>query len=229
MASSRVRGASSGWLPTDISGLICWLDADDASTFTLNDDSEVLEWRDKSGQGNHATNIGGSTATRTGTMNGRASVALSSVADALQIPGLTSVVLPYSVFAVCRITNSGNRSIFGGGTGAMQLRRGSGNLQYLRRGQASIGSGGSISTDTDLMVGVSHAAGGAWNLYVNGTSTGSGSSVQTFATGTAHQIGSAYGERMEGQVSEVIVTDGVPSAAEIASWTSYCQSKWGIA
>lgn len=41
---------SSGWLPTNLTDLRAWYDADDASTITLNG-SDVSHWADKSGNG----------------------------------------------------------------------------------------------------------------------------------------------------------------------------------
>lgn len=42
------------WTPVSLSDLALWLDADDASTITLNG-STVSQWNDKSGNGRHAT------------------------------------------------------------------------------------------------------------------------------------------------------------------------------
>lgn len=46
--------ASGTWTPARETGLQFWLDANDSSTITLNG-SNVSEWRDKSGNGRHAT------------------------------------------------------------------------------------------------------------------------------------------------------------------------------
>lgn len=45
---------STAWSPTDIPNLILWLDANDASTLTLNG-ADVITWADKSGNGNDVT------------------------------------------------------------------------------------------------------------------------------------------------------------------------------
>ena len=49
------RGQDEAFLPSSISGLALWLDAADASTFTLDGSNNVSEWRDKSGNARHAT------------------------------------------------------------------------------------------------------------------------------------------------------------------------------
>jgi hypothetical protein len=43
------------FVPTDISNLYLWLDADDASTFTYSSGTVISQWNDKSGNGYHAT------------------------------------------------------------------------------------------------------------------------------------------------------------------------------
>ena len=48
-----VTGGPALWTPANLSGLVVWLDAADASTITL-DVSKVSQWSDKSGNGNHA-------------------------------------------------------------------------------------------------------------------------------------------------------------------------------
>jgi hypothetical protein len=49
------RVGSAAWTPAQLPSLALWLDADDASTITLNG-SDVSQWDDKSGNGNHVSN-----------------------------------------------------------------------------------------------------------------------------------------------------------------------------
>lgn len=67
--------ASFQWTPKLLPNLITWLDADDSSTITLSG-SNVTDWNDKSGSGNHVTQA---TSTRrptlvTNSQNGRAAL-----------------------------------------------------------------------------------------------------------------------------------------------------------
>ena len=55
IAGSLSVGAPPPFVPTDISNLYLWLDADDASTFTYSSGSVISQWNDKSGNGYHAT------------------------------------------------------------------------------------------------------------------------------------------------------------------------------
>jgi hypothetical protein len=50
--SGNVAGA---WTPAELTGLALWLDAADSSTITLNG-TDVSQWDDKSGNGNHVSN-----------------------------------------------------------------------------------------------------------------------------------------------------------------------------
>ena len=43
------------WSPTHLASTACWLDASDTATITLVSGTNVSEWRDKSGNGRHAT------------------------------------------------------------------------------------------------------------------------------------------------------------------------------
>ena len=52
--ASEVYSTGGGaWTPADLTGLALWLDAADSSTITLNG-TDVSQWDDKSGNGNHA-------------------------------------------------------------------------------------------------------------------------------------------------------------------------------
>lgn len=53
LSKLQFRSDSAGFSPTSISGLVLWLDAADASTFTLDGSNNVSQWRDKSGGGRH--------------------------------------------------------------------------------------------------------------------------------------------------------------------------------
>ena len=54
-----LRGGGA-WTPAELEGLALWLDANDASTITLNG-STVSQWNDKSGNENHVSNATAST------------------------------------------------------------------------------------------------------------------------------------------------------------------------
>jgi hypothetical protein len=56
LAALRAAVAGPSWTPAELGAdLALWLDADDADTITLNG-SNVAQWNDKSGNGNHVSN-----------------------------------------------------------------------------------------------------------------------------------------------------------------------------
>lgn len=54
LLGARLGGAAA-WTPAQLSSLALWLDANDASTITLNG-GNVSQWNDKSGRNNHVSN-----------------------------------------------------------------------------------------------------------------------------------------------------------------------------
>jgi hypothetical protein len=90
--------------PRTIPGLELWLDASDASTFTQIG-GRVLTWRDKSGSGRHATNLGMGQPRRVqNSVNGRPSVSFDGVDDYLEVsPAFDWSRM--SLFVVLRVEN----------------------------------------------------------------------------------------------------------------------------
>ena len=97
------------WRPDSLSSnLAMWLDAEDASTITLNG-STVSQWSDKSGNGRHATQA---TAANQPTyassaINSKPALSLDGVNDFMNLPLSSSVINNQaSVFMVVRITTA---------------------------------------------------------------------------------------------------------------------------
>ena len=82
--TSIVSATFGAWSPNCLSALSLWLDADDASTFTLVG-SDVSEWRDKSSAANHALQPSAVNRPVLGTniLNGQSVVRFPSNADTL--------------------------------------------------------------------------------------------------------------------------------------------------
>ena len=81
------------WTPANLTGLALWLDANDASTITLNG-STVSQWRDKSGNGRHASQATAAnqpTYSATG-LNGKSTLTFDGLNDTLKttIPSLAN-------------------------------------------------------------------------------------------------------------------------------------------
>lgn len=87
MSPRLLRPRATGFTPKNISGLVAWFDADDASTFTLSGTS-VQQWRDKSGN-NYSVSQGtaNNQPSRTGTLRGRACIDFDGANDFLAATG----------------------------------------------------------------------------------------------------------------------------------------------
>lgn len=89
--------------PPNISGLVLWLDASDASTFSFSSGSSVSQWRDKStSAANHGQGTASVQPNRNGTLNGKSTVVFDGTDDNLinatvpllrNVPGWTAFVL----------------------------------------------------------------------------------------------------------------------------------------
>ena len=83
MSPRLLRPRATGFNPRNLSGLVAWFDADDASTFTLTG-TAVGEWRDKSGNGYSVSqSTGNNQPARTGTVGGRACIDFDGTNDYL--------------------------------------------------------------------------------------------------------------------------------------------------
>lgn len=105
MNQRLLRPTASGFNPLSISGLEGWWDAADASTVTIA--TGVSEWRDKSGNGRHASQgTGNNQPDYTGTLNGRKIITFDGTNDSLATTSF-SVSQPYSLIMVARRTGGG--------------------------------------------------------------------------------------------------------------------------
>src|SRR4051812_34337979 len=58
LSLTPLRKVNSSFSPTDLSGLVLWLDANDSGTITKDGSNNVSQWNDKSGNSNNATSSG---------------------------------------------------------------------------------------------------------------------------------------------------------------------------
>ena len=87
LCSARRRASDSGgaFVPTDLTGLALWLDADDASSITEAVTNQVSQWNDKSGNARHFSQAtsGNQPATNITTINGKNAIDFDGVDDYL--------------------------------------------------------------------------------------------------------------------------------------------------
>lgn len=156
-SSGSQRGKSSSasspgaFLPSDIPGLVLWLDADDATTFTFGVGTAVAQWNDKSGQGNHVSQgTAANQPIRTAAqLNGKPTVVFDGSNDVLSkssATGFTGIANFTCYMVLNRTFTSSNRDIIqitGNGGGVIYRLRGvpvNSNFQWLTDANAAVTS-----------------------------------------------------------------------------------------
>jgi hypothetical protein len=88
------------FIPPRVTGLVLWLDANDSSSFTLSG-SNVTQWRDKSGSGNHFSVVSG---TPTRITDGSLTVVNIPSGTIMGGTSSISVTTSFQIFAVAKVT-----------------------------------------------------------------------------------------------------------------------------
>ena len=237
------------WSPADLSaGLTLWFDAQDASTL-VTDGGAVVEWRDRSGNGFHATQ--GTAADRpahdsTG-LNGRPSVVFDGTSDFLQLPtlpatswtgGLTAAVVGRATTASwSRWFDIGNgqnaNNIFMGrnaGTTEMILRTFTAGAQGNGSVSPTVASGANSLHVATVAAGAAGSA-AASTYWANGTA---GTASTTFVPNAVTRASGYLGRsnwtgdaRLNGAISEIVLAPADLSTADRQRLEGYLAHKWG--
>jgi hypothetical protein len=232
LADPAFLGRSQGWTPAALgSALALWLDADDASTITLNG-STVSQWNDKSGNGRHATQAtaanqpiyvsGGINGVNSVSFAGNDSLAASPIFAAAN-DATVIIVLQYNSLNATQSIYSTEASV--GGTPAMYLQANAGTLRVY---------GGSYVDDGTYTVGQVEV-----NAFSRGASTGNlwrnGMQVlENAAIGSlTKNAGFLMGRLTNGlygvfEMGEVVALDGQASTANRQRLEGYLAWKWGL-
>ena len=227
------------FLPSDLTGLQLWLDANDASTLfqdaaktTAAGDGDVVgAWADKSGQGNDATQA--TTAQKPtlqdGIINGRSIVRGDATDDVMEISvgPLTNVAI--FVVAKRRVTNSLGYVLSNGGTSSFRLVFPT-TLNSIINSYNSVGSqvtGGFVELNTNLYIAKYD---GVNNILVVNNGTPDSNAVAALAhtwtnifarndTGTS---------TVDSDIAEMLIYNTALSDEDIALVETYLSAKWGI-
>jgi hypothetical protein len=231
------------FVPTDISGLQVWLDADDPTTFITVvgvDGERVTDWLDKSGNSRNATQA---LYDNSPDLSGNGLNFSSVVGQALLLPDFTTV--PYTIFIVMNYATTGNTGI------ALFLNR-SGSAAIFRNlyGDSpnpiyqSIGVdyGGSAFRYMAASPGVDDTArhvqtfslpnSAVGKFYLDGVEGDSSAGfTQSTGTATAITIG-AYSQdptnaSLTGTINEILWYNSVLTTAEREDVEAYLYDKWG--
>lgn len=232
MSPRLLRPRGTGFDPKSISGLLVWMDANDASTYTIA--TGVSEWRDKSGNGRTFSQSTGNnqplvSATR---QNGKTLFELDGSNDRLTATGNWLQIANCTLFAAFKR----NAGTFGG------IIASSGNLDnspgiivdnsspaIRGYGNFSIGAAGSATAFQVLSGTVTN---GATVAFTNGTqsdsdaASGSLGSDQTITSiGTYRTTAANY---FNGLLGEILAYNRVLTVTERRAVQSYLGKKWGV-
>lgn len=240
------------FVPSDITGLLLWLDAADAATIVTVGPNAVSEWHDKSGNARHMTdqgdvNLRPNTGIRTqNTLN----VIDFSGSDGLARfgPAFWYNAGPSTMFVVYQIdTDPGAPSSFLGtlvfepnysGNGEFGLRYDVDNLnpvlvsdtnsiRFNFFGDDPTGAIPHWATWIDTTTNISIAQDGGTPSSTAYTRTTSSANVFNVGMNYSNSF-PAGGRFMDGWLAEIIIYDSVLSAPDIALVEAYIQDKWGI-
>ena len=210
-------------LPTNSAG---------SGTHTVYKLEKVNQWKDKSGNNNHASQASsGSRPSRSGLQNGRKSVIFDGINDSLSTSNSLNLSVTHTIFAVASQTtgteDAGLVSIDNSLNNGLTLSNGSSYLAYFGDGSKYASYGISASTSyifTKVFKGTSSTT---RQVYLNGTSaTTTGVIANSNASGVI-RLGqqSTY---LNGTIAEVIIFNRELTAIEVKQVNTYLGQKWGI-
>jgi hypothetical protein len=219
-------------LPT-VPGYSLWLDADDSSTLTLTG-SNVTQWRDKSGNGYHATGLGSTTRQAFNSLQG---IALSG-AESFSFSNATALntTRTLTAFVVASATtpdNYGRLLAFGdvnddsgSVSNAVAFERGASNVIAFER--AGLASGSTYTPPFSFVGSVVFTPRGNVQ-YINGSSNASGGATGAFNY-FMYSIGrkSGGGYVWRGTVCEVLAYNFELSTDQRQAVEGYLAWKWGL-
>lgn len=231
--------------PADVEGLQAWFDAADSGTLSLDGSDRVSQWTDKSGKGNSATQSTENnrpTYAATG-LNSKPTVQGDGVNDVLNYPNLgingTHDMTFILVGTLYQATSGFDTPIsFGSGSEGRFEWRGVDDPDLID----SL-STGKIANGTDVIPtspGVSDAVpfvwvlasdSATWTSRKNGTQVASGSSAGTWTLGAGDYgmfASNSPNRHCLCDISEYMVFNTRPTAAEIARLERYAMNKWGV-
>lgn len=231
--SARAGVSRASFDPRSISGLQLWLDAADASTFTLSG-SNVSQWNDKSGNARHVLQATSANQPTKTTLGGKPVVSFDGVNDFLRTAAASSTISqPYTVALVASAHTypSGYASLLTSWNSPP-------NVQVWFKHPSALAPGGyagnfltgsappSADAATQLTMVFNGASSGVW---LNGTSVASGnpgSSGVTLATIGAWSAG-GQNSFLDGTVHELVFYNSALSTGNRQAVEAYLKSKWG--
>ena len=232
---ARKRRRLSIWTPAQLTTAL-WLDADDASTITLNG-GNVAQWDDKSGNARNATQATAASqpAYNPTGLNGKPVLTLDGINDGMTAPLVFSGNPSFTIYALWNTDQTTTESVFFNGLPLTGDGAGIGyNLSTKYNaflyGVGEAGFNPSVAAYTPVIQGSTrNAATGGLTVNINGGSKGSGTfgAISIPTAGATTGIGNGAGFPVKGGVNEVIVADALLSILEQQRIEGYLAWKWG--
>lgn len=229
-----LRPTASGFNPKTLAGLAGWWDASDASTITLNS-TTVSEWRDKSGNGRHATQATAANQPvySTNQVNGRPALTL----DAARTMEVAAWAFKdeATVFCVFKHSGGNNNALFQRGgvnaAHAVLLEGVAPNLTVTARHYNSKDSTSASVGQNTYRVAMALFTGLKSQIFINGTAASASATGETREGNSYAMIMfglSASLYRLNGGVAEMLYWDRALSAAERSKVNGYLSKKYNI-
>lgn len=249
MLASMVGG--SVFDPRRIANLQNWYDALDASTITLNS-GNVSEWRDKSGNGRHATQASASAQPNYAAAGvlpsaviapagGAVDMALTNSVGVLRNLGGATLI---AVHRPAQVAGTQPAVFFSSGTSAFAARAALScglTTAALEAGGRRLDANGYQQVNSAATANTAYVHGAIFNysaatlnMYVNGSVAASSTSYQTSGSTSdtdsvvARLFSNDGGARYIGAIAEVLVFNRAISADEMTALSRYLGRKWGI-
>jgi hypothetical protein len=248
---SATRRQAAAWTPDALS-LALWLDADDAATFTLSG-SDVVEWRDKSGNARHGVGpVGVRPKYNDAQINGKPTVSSVTANQHVYVDAPALWQSATTTFAVVRFREFaiGGYAMILALTDAASATHNGGGMFYLKSGgtwasysfynsSPYFDGAGAGALNTPYILGIesgspSPALQRRW--YLNGASLAPGDWANATALpsentrlslhgGVASGLGSGYSSRAD--FAEVVTAPGSLSTDDRQKVEGYLAHKWG--
>ena len=234
-------GAVGGWLPTELSGLVLWLDAADADTITLDGSDNVEQWADKSGSGNNTV----------GVLENRPVVETVSDKEYIRFSTAGSLsVTPsrflwdgdaVSTFIVLRLYGYDNTKVaycigenIDGTRNAAALRLETSTATWIRTWGGAVSWGG-VPVDSSLIIFNAYEGDQDWVLYRDGalisvSQNTFGTNIMQWAPSNLISIGNNWQgtNNLNGSIGEFLIYGGTISESNRQKVEGYLAHKWGL-
>jgi hypothetical protein len=226
--SSELELLISNWNPSALDDMLLWLDANDISSI-LHDSNLVSEWKDKSGNGNNATQTVSANKPSTGTseINGLNTLKFDGSTDFLNVTSFSGTPSIYLLISVNG--TSGNRRILSQG-GHLNANGLGFFLRVKNNNIESTFAGTTLNTPISSSTAYIISLDWSTKMWLNGTLVGSKNQKQLTSTNILNisSFGNGTGEFYDGNIGEIILIYSLSTSNERQVIEGYLAHKWGL-